>query len=123
MAAALAGIANFKGEFKLLDSTGKKSLITLAIEQSVNLEQLAHVIQTIPATTTDQQIGFAGVARAKAVYINPNGVAIDVKFEQNTAPAITIDKPSVILGEITAIYVTTAADAVCLEVIVGGPAT
>jgi hypothetical protein len=120
MATTNAGVAQFKGEFKVLDSTGKKTLLTLPFDEKVSLEQLTHIIRTIPVSTSDQLLDFGGVARAKAIYIDSN-VEIEVKFESNANTGHKLNGPTVLLGEITAVYVTTTTEVACVEMIVGGP--
>lgn len=115
-------IAKFKGTFYILDSTGRTQEITKAIEQQVTVNELTYVIQEIDANQVDEEIQFAGVERAKAIYINPGdvSVAVEVKFESDTNVPHKIDKPSVLFGEFTRMFVSTGVEAITFEAVIAG---
>jgi len=121
----MARIVKFSGEFAIYDSTGKNKEIAKKIDWSVSVEEFVQHLQIIGANQTDVPIDFGGVTTAKAVFLNPGPdvstcPSIQVKFENNTNTSITLDKPTVIGGAITAIFVTTGSEPITLEIIVAG---
>jgi len=121
----MSKIVKFSGEFAIYDSTGKNKETAKKIDWSITVNEVTQLLQIIDANQTDQQISFGGVTQAKAVYINPgpdvtNCPQISVKFEDNTNTSFVLDKPTVIGGQITALYITTGAEAITLDVIIAG---
>jgi len=121
----MSKIVRFSGEFAIFDSTGKNKETAKKIDWSISVDEVTQLLQIIAANQTDEQVSFGGVTIAKAVYINPGpGVStcpqITVKFEDNTSTSFTVDKPTVIGGQITAIFVTTGTEPITLDLIVAG---
>lgn len=121
----MARVARFKGTFTLIGEDGKTVELTKNIDQMVQFTEMVQHVMSIAALQTDVSIDFGGVTSAKAVYLDPRGatgscIAVQVKFENNTNTAFTVDKPTVVFGAITAVFITTAADAITLEAVIVG---
>jgi hypothetical protein len=109
----------------IYDSTGKNRETNKTIDWSITVEEVTQLLQNIAANQTDVQLSFGGVVRAKAVYLDPGpGVStcpqIDVKFENDTNTSFKLDKPTVIGGEITDVFITTGSEAITLDTIIAG---
>ena len=121
----MSKIVKFTGEFAIFDSTGKNKETAKKIDWSITVAEVTQLLQIIDANLTDEPISFGGVTTAKAIYLNPGPdvntcPVVQVKFEDNTSTSIAIDKPTVIGGAITALFITTGAEPITLDVIIAG---
>ena len=118
----MARTVQFKGNFTVLDATGKNIETNKAVLWTVNVNQKVDLLEIFPVATPDTLLPMNGLTQLACAYLNPDA-PITVKLNSPASAPSIVNGPTVLFGTITGIYVSTpgAVAPVTLEAILAGP--